>query len=70
MTKVYRILASSITYYAVNIEADSEEKAYELAGELDGNEFMELDETDWQIDNICLADESMLKNYRTIEKGE
>lgn len=70
MTKVYRILASSITYHAVNIEADSEEKAYELAGELDGNEFMELDETDWQIDNICLADESMLKNYRTIEKGE
>jgi hypothetical protein len=70
MTKVYRILASSITYYVVNIEADSEEKAYELAGELDSDEFMELDEIDWQIDNVCLADKSMLENYRTIKKGE
>ena len=70
MTKVYRILASSITYHAVNIEADSEEQAYELAGQLDGGEFMELDEMDWQIDDVCLADESMLANYRTIKKGE
>jgi hypothetical protein len=70
MTKVYRILVSSITYYAVNIEADSEEQAYELAGQLDGGEFMELDEMDWQIDDVCLADESMLENYHTIKKGE
>ena len=67
MSKIYRVLASSITYYAVNVEAETEQEAWDIAGQLDGGDFMELDSTDWQIDNIVQADESHIANYRLIE---
>ena len=67
MSKIYRVLASSITYYAVNVEADTEQEAWDIAGQLDGGDFMELDEVDWQIDSVIPADESHIANYRLIE---
>ena len=67
MSKIYRVLASSITYYAVNVEADTEQEAWDIAGQLDGGDFMELDEVDWQIDSIIPADETHIMNYRIIE---
>ena len=67
MSKIYRVLASSITYYAVNVEADNEQAAWDIAGQLDGGDFMELDEVDWQIDSVIPADESHIANYRLIE---
>jgi hypothetical protein len=62
-------MTSQITYYAVNIEAESEEKAYELAIGLDGGDFVELNDCDWQIDDVCEADESMIEKYPLL-KGE
>jgi len=70
MTSVYRVLASSITYYAVNVEADTEQEAWDIAGNLDGGDFMELDEVDWQIDSVIMADSSHIANYRLIELEE
>ena len=67
MSKIYRVLASSITYYAVNIEADTEQEAWDIAGQLDSGDFMELDEVDWQIDSVIPADESHIANYRLIK---
>ena len=67
MSKIYRVLASSITYYAVNVEADTEQEAWDIAGQLDGGDFMELDEVDWQIDSVIPADESHIANYRLIK---
>lgn len=67
MSKIYRVLASSITYYAVNVEADTEHEAWDIAGQLDGGDFMELDEVDWQIDSVIPADETHIMNYRLIE---
>ena len=67
MSKIYRVLASSITYYAVNVEADTEQEAWDIAGKLDGGDFMELDEVDWQIDSVIPADETHIMNYRLIE---
>jgi len=67
MTSIYRVLASSITYYAVNVEADTEQEAWDIAGQLDGGDFMELDEVDWQIDSVIMADSSHIANYRLIE---
>jgi len=70
MTSIYRVLASSITYYAVNVEADTEQEAWDIAGQLDGGDFMELDEVDWQIDSVIMADSSHIANYRLIELGD
>ena len=65
---IYRIMASSITYYAVNIEADSEEQALEIANETDGSVFTELPACDWQIDDVAPAQDYHLSSYFTIEK--
>ena len=44
---VYRVWAESITDVYIDIEAESEEKAFEVAKELDGGEFHECG-GDWQ----------------------
>lgn len=67
MSRIYRVLASSITYYAVNVEADTEQEAWDIAGQVDGGDFMELDGMDWQIDSVIVADDVMITNYPLIE---
>lgn len=65
---IYRIMASSISYYAINIEADSEQEAIDIANETDGSVFTELPACDWQIDDATPAQEHHLNSYFTIEK--
>ena len=47
MKKVYRVWAQSISDVYVDIEADSEEKAREIAEELDGGDFHDDGIGDW-----------------------
>jgi hypothetical protein len=63
---IYRVMCSQITYFAVNIEAENEQEAIDISNNIDVSEFHELDGQDWQIDNITIADDSMLENYPLI----
>ena len=65
--KIYRIMCSQITYYAVNIEAKNEQDAIEISNNLDLCEFRELNDVDWQIDHVDLSNEINLNNYPTIK---
>ena len=68
--KIYRIMCSQITYYAVNIEAENEQDAIEIYKNLDYCMFTELPETDWQFENVKVADDSMIQHYITVTKEE
>ena len=48
---VYRVWAESITDVYIDIEAESEEKAFEIAHEVDGGEFHE-DGGDWKFGSV------------------
>jgi hypothetical protein len=50
--KTYRIEASYTTYLWLEVEADSIEKAHDLAREADGGDFKESGFTDWHIDSV------------------
>ena len=66
--KIYRIMCSQITYYAVNIEAENEQDAIEISNNLDFCMFTELPETDWQIEDVKIADDSLMQKYITVTK--
>ena len=68
--KIYRIMCSQTTDYAVNIEAENEQDAIEISNNLDFCMFTELPETDWQIEDIRVADDSMIQHYITVTKEE
>jgi len=68
--KNYRVMCSQITYYAVNVEAENEQDAIEISNNLDFCMFTELPETDWQIEDIRVADDSMIQHYITVTKEE
>jgi hypothetical protein len=59
-------MCSQITYFAVNIEAENEQEAIDISNNIDVSEFKELDGQDWQIDNITIANDSMLEHYPLI----
>ena len=61
-------MCSQITYYAVNIEAKNEQDAIEISNNLDFCMFTELPETDWQIEDVKAADDSMIQHYITVTK--
>jgi hypothetical protein len=67
---IYRVMCSQITYFAVNIEAENEQEAIDISNNIDVSGFKELDGQDWQIDNIIIADDSMLENYPLITNEE
>lgn len=49
----FKITASSITYYTLEIEAENEDKAFEIAQDADGSEFDEVPfSDDWRIIDI------------------
>ena len=51
--KTYRVTASYRTFCTVEIEAENQEQAYEMANELDGSVFEStIDPDDWQIEHI------------------
>lgn len=48
--KKFKVIASSITYYEVEIEAENEDKAYEIGHLMDGGMFKEVpNSSDWCI---------------------
>lgn len=48
--KKYKVIASSITYYEVEIEAENEDQAYEIGHLMDGGMFKEVpNSSDWCI---------------------
>jgi hypothetical protein len=51
--KTYRVTASYRTFCTVEIEAEDQDQAYEIAIELDGSVFEStIDPDDWQIEHI------------------
>ena len=42
--------ATSLTTYAIDIEADNKNEAYQMANEADGGDFKTLDYGDWDIE--------------------
>lgn len=51
--KKYKVTACYITSCTAEIEAESENHAYELAQEMDGGSFTESDENfDWHINRV------------------
>jgi len=51
--KKYKVTASYITYCTVEVEAENEDQAYEIAREMDGGDFKESNELgDWHINDI------------------
>jgi hypothetical protein len=51
--KTYKIIASSITYYKIEIEAENEDEAYQIAKyHADGSDFREIGLGDWEICDI------------------
>jgi hypothetical protein len=50
--KTYRVMASSVEYYYLDIEAESEDKAWDIAYHADGGDFKSYAMGDWQIDGV------------------
>lgn len=50
--KTFKITASSISYYTLELEAETEQEAYMMAKETDGAEFAPDGEGDWVIVNV------------------
>ena len=50
--KTFKILASSVSYYTLELEAETEEEAFLLAKEADGSDFEPDGEGDWVIVNV------------------
>lgn len=48
----YKVTASSLAYYCLEVEADSEEQAFLIAKETDGGSFDRETEGDWVITNV------------------
>ena len=67
---IYRVMCSQITYYAVNIEANSKDEAIEISNSIDFALFTELPETDWQIEDVKESDQTMIQHYITVTKEE
>lgn len=50
--KKYIIKASYITYLTAEIEAEDYHEAYEIAHNMDGGSFDQVDQDDWSVDEI------------------
>jgi len=51
--KTYKVTASYRTFCTVEIEAENQDQAYEIANQLDGSVFEgTIDPDDWQIEHI------------------
>jgi hypothetical protein len=50
--KTYRIEASSVEYLYADIEAETEDEAWDIAYKTDGGDFKRYSGGDWQIDSV------------------
>jgi hypothetical protein len=50
--KTYRVTAQYVTYVYVDIEAENDDQAWEIARDMDGGNFNESGYGDWDIDSI------------------
>jgi hypothetical protein len=50
--KKYKVIARSISYLDKVIEAENEEQAWQIANEMDGDEFSYSFATDWDIYSV------------------
>ena len=50
---VYRVWAECISDVYVDVEANSEEEAFEFANELDGGAFVDDGYGDWRMGSLC-----------------
>jgi hypothetical protein len=50
--KTFKITASSISYYTLELEAETEDEAYMMAKYADGSDFESDGEGDWVIVNV------------------
>jgi hypothetical protein len=82
--KTFKVTASSISYYTLELEAETEEEAYFLAKDADGSDFTPDGEGDWVIVNVeekphaegcpavdgfgCRCGASKDDSYRAIDK--
>ena len=46
----FKVYANSMTRYFIEVEAENEEEAIEIAREADGGSFEEVDIGDWEIE--------------------
>ena len=63
---VYRVWAESISYVYIDIEAESEDKARELAEQIDGGEFHEEDGS-WEYGSVTEMEDDVEPDYRQDE---
>lgn len=47
--KKFKVTASSISYYTIEVEAENEDEAWALGREADGGDFAPDGEGDWEI---------------------
>lgn len=50
--KKYRITASSISYYTLEVEAESEDEAWRIGKDADGSDFSPDGDGDWDIVDV------------------
>lgn len=56
--KTYKITACYYTYVTAEVEAETEEQAYEMAREMDGGDFKQSGELgDWHINDVIEVNE-------------
>lgn len=66
MTKLYKVQASYVTYLSVDVEADSEEQARDIARELDGGDFNIDTYGAWNIDDVIFQCEPKYSNQEVL----
>ena len=52
----YRVFAKTISYAYLDVEAETGEKAKEIAENTDGGEFIATEDGDWEIDEAVLQE--------------
>jgi hypothetical protein len=50
--KKYQVIASSISYYSLIIEAENDDEAWDMARDADGGDFEPHDQGDWEIYSV------------------
>ena len=56
--KKFKVIASYITYCVVDIEAEDQDEAYQIALNMDGGDFeTQMDGDDWHIESVEAIDD-------------
>lgn len=53
----YRVFAKMTSYAYLDVEAETSEKAKEIAESTDGGEFINTEDGDWEIDEAVLQEQ-------------